>query len=120
MLFLFDDLVNKDKKMGVRITSDEENRKKDEIIFSKRDGIEKSLGNILYQANSALKEHGSNVLFISFGLLKWNDDNGKTAETQLFFVPITLTRKMFNNYSIESIEGDIFSRLIYCIFHDFI
>ena len=108
MLFLFDDLVNKDKKMGVRITSDEENRKKDEIIFSKRDGIEKSLGNILYQANSALKEHGSNVLFISFGLLKWNDDNGKTAETQLFFVPITLTRKMFNNYSIESIEGDIF------------
>jgi superfamily I DNA and/or RNA helicase len=108
MLFLFDDLVNKDKKMGVHLSGIEENRKKDELIFSKKENISKSLGNLLYQANSALKEHGSNVLFISFGVLKWNDENGKTVETQLFFVPVTLNRKMYDNYTIESIEGDIF------------
>ena len=108
MLFLFDDLVNKDKKMGVHLTGDEENRKKDEIIFSKKDGLSKTLGAMFYQANSALKEHGSNVLFVSFGLLKWSDESGKTVETQLFFVPVTLTRKMYDDFTIESIEGDIF------------
>jgi tetratricopeptide (TPR) repeat protein len=108
MLFLFDDLVNKDKKMGVHLSGEEENRKKDEIVFSKKDGISKALGNMFYQANSSLKEHGSNALFISFGLLKWSDENGKTVETQLFFVPVTLSRKMYDNFTIESMEGDIF------------
>ncbi len=108
MLFLFDDLVNKDKKMGVHLSGMEENRKKDEIIFSKKEDITKSLGALFYQANGALKEHGSNVLFISFGLLKWSDENGKSVETQLFFVPVTLNRKMYNIYTIESIEGEIF------------
>ena len=108
MLFLFDDLVNKDKKMGIHLTGDEENRKKDEIIFSKKEGLSRALGSLYYQANSALKEHGSNVLFISFGLLKWSDESGKNVETQLFFVPVTLTRKMYDNFTIEPIEGDIF------------
>ena len=108
MLFLFDDLVNKDKKMGVHLTGDEENRRKDEIIFSRKDGLGKALSSMYYQANSALKEHGSNVLFISFGLLKWKDENAKTVETQLFFVPVTLSRKMYDDFTLESTEGDIF------------
>ena len=108
MLFLFDDLVNKDKKMKIHLSGAEENRKKDELIFSKNEDISKSLGNLFYQANASLKEHGSNVLYISFGVLKWSDENGKEVETQLFFVPVTLNRKMYNNYSIESMEGDIF------------
>ena len=108
MLFLFDDLVNKDKKMAVHLTGDDENRKKDEIIFSRKEGLSKTLSSIFYQANSALKEHGSNALFISFGLLKWVDETGKTVETQLFFVPVTLTRKMYDDFTLESMEGDIF------------
>lgn len=100
MLFLFDDLVNKDKKMGVHLTGDEENRRKDEIIFSRKDGLGKALSSMYYQANSALKEHGSNVLFISFGLLKWKDENAKTVETQLFFVPVTLSRKMYDDFTL--------------------
>ncbi|WP_337860451.1 DUF4011 domain-containing protein [Ferroplasma sp.] len=108
MLFLFDDLVNKDKIMGIRTKTEEENRKKDEIIFSRKEGITKVLGDIFYQANNSLKEHGSNVLFVSFGILKWTDETGKTTETQLFFVPVTLARKMYDNYSLESKEGEIF------------
>jgi DNA polymerase III delta prime subunit len=108
MLFLFDDLVNKDKTMSIHTVSDDENRKKDEIVFSKKEGISKILGNIFYQANNSLKEHGSNALFMSFGILKWTDENGKTIETQLFFVPVTLSRKMYDNFTLESKEGEIF------------
>ncbi len=107
MAFLFDDIVNKDKKMIFKIGNDE-NRKKDEIIISKRENILKSLNEIFYNSGNALKEHGSNVLYLSFGVLKWFDENNNGVETQLFFVPVEINKKLYNNFYIESIEGDIF------------
>ncbi len=108
MMFLFDDLVNKDKKMGVHLSGDEEARKKDEIIFSRKENLARILSNILYQSGNAKKEHGSNVLYISFGILKWTDENNKKVETQLFFVPVEITKKLYDNFIIEAKEGDIF------------
>jgi len=107
MAFLFYDIVNKDKKMAFKIDNDE-NRKKDEIIISKRENILKSLNEIFYNSRNALKEHGSNVLYLSFGVLKWFDENNNSVETQLFFVPVEINKKLYDNFYIESLEGDIF------------
>ncbi len=107
MAFLFDDIVNKDKKMAFKLNNDE-TRKKDEIIISKREGILKSLNEILYNSRNALKEHGSNVLYLSFGVLKWFDENSNGVETQLFFVPVEINKKLYDNFYLESIEGEIF------------
>lgn len=107
MAFLFDDIVNKDKKMVFKINNDE-NRKKDEIIISKKENILKSLNDIFYNSRNALKEHGSNVLYLSFGVLKWFDENNNSVETQLFFVPVEMNKKLYDNFYIESLEGDIF------------
>ncbi|MEM0139594.1 MAG: AAA domain-containing protein [Ferroplasma sp.] len=108
MVFLFDDLVNKDKRMGVHLSGDEENRKKDEIIFSKKENLGKLLNSLMYQSQNAIKEHGSNVLYVSFGILKWNDENGNKVETQLFFVPVNISKKLYETFKIEALEGDIF------------
>lgn len=107
MSFLFDDIVNKDKKMVFKLNNDD-TRKNNEIVISRRENILKSLNEMLYNSRNALKEHGSNVLYLSFGLLKWFDENNNSVETQLFFVPVEINRKLYDNFYLESIEGEIF------------
>ncbi|MEM0132664.1 AAA domain-containing protein [Acidiplasma sp.] len=106
--FIFDDIVNKDKKMSFHTHEDVDSRKKDEIIVSGGEKLINSLKNIYYRAQSALNEHGTIALYLSFGILKWQDSDGSDVETQLFFVPVEMTRKIYDEYYIESVQGDIF------------
>ena len=108
MNFLFDDLVNKDKKMSFQVNS-EESRKRDEIILSTKEKIIPALRNIYYKSQNSIKEHGSVSLYLSFGILKWGEDAEKPIETQLFFVPVEMTKKIYDEYYIESVAGDIIS-----------
>ncbi len=107
MNFLFDDLVNKDKKMSFQLNGDE-TRKRDEIIISTKEKVIHALRNIYYRSQNSIKEHGSVSLYISFGILRWGEDVEKPIETQLFFVPVEMTKKIYDEYYIESVAGDIF------------
>lgn len=61
--------------------------------------LQKTLKNLRYRAITSIEEQGTNVLFLTFGMLKWreSDDSDVTFSSPIILVPVKL--------SIESITS---------------
>jgi hypothetical protein len=54
--------------------------------------LEKTLKNLRYKANTSIEEQGINTLYLTFGMLKWKeqDDTSKTIASPIVLVPVRL------------------------------
>ena len=54
--------------------------------------LEKTLKNLRYKANTSIEEQGINTLYLTFGMLKWKeqDDTSKTIASPIVLVPVKL------------------------------
>jgi len=86
--------------------------------------MQKTLSCLREKAKTANEEHGVNMLYLSFGFLKWTepDDSGAVFNSPLILVPATLTVKSVSSPYILSILEDeivINPTLCYKLEHDF-
>ena len=54
--------------------------------------LQKTLKSLRYRANTSIEEQGINTLFLTFGMLKWNeqDDSSQTLSSPIILVPVKL------------------------------
>lgn len=86
--------------------------------------LQKALRNLRNKAKTAIEEQGVNVLYLSFGFLKWTEsENSEQVFTSpLILVPVTLTVESINSpYVLRLHEDEIVLNptLIYKLENDF-
>ena len=61
--------------------------------------LQKALRNIRNKAKTAIEEQGVNVLYLSFGFLKWTEaeNSNQTYMSPLILVPVSLTVESINS-----------------------
>jgi very-short-patch-repair endonuclease len=69
---------------------------------------QKTLRNLRSKARTAMEEQGVNILYISFGFLKWNESDGsdQTLISPLLLVPVTLTLESITSPFVLSLHED--------------
>ena len=117
---IFERLVVKSRPMEVWIPKDTFNRtrlsqlgRKTQLVTSEEDPkqLERTLRNLTRRSASEYRERGVRILYISFGLLTWNDVTTNTViKSPLLLTPIEVTRKTtLDPYKIEvpSVEEEV-------------
>lgn len=69
----------------------------------------KTLKNLRYRAKTSIEEQGINTLFLTFGMLKWkeNDASNQEVHSPIILVPATLTQKtLFSQYELSPHEDE--------------
>ena len=72
--------------------------------------LQKTLKVLRYRANTSLEEQGVNILFLTFGLLKWSekDNTADVLFSPIILVPVKLTiESLVSPYILSSHEDDI-------------
>ena len=86
--------------------------------------LQKALRNLRNKAKTAIEEQGVNVLYLSFGFLKWTeaDNSNQTFTSPLILVPVTLTVESINSPYVLSLHEDeiiLNPTLVYKLENDF-
>ncbi|MBR5394786.1 MAG: DUF4011 domain-containing protein [Bacteroidaceae bacterium] len=70
--------------------------------------LQKSLKVLRYRANTSIEEQGINILFLTFGMLKWRerDDSTEVYSSPLVLVPVKLTIESLTSPYILSLHED--------------
>lgn len=72
--------------------------------------LELTLKNLRYKANTAIEEQGINTLFLTFGMLRWyeQDSSNKTLLSPLILVPVKLSiESLTSPYKLSLHEDEI-------------
>ena len=72
--------------------------------------LQKTLKVLRYRANTSIEEQGINILFLTFGMLKWreNDDSTDVLASPLVLVPVKLTLESLTSpYVLSPHEDEI-------------
>ena len=69
---------------------------------------QKTLRNIRNKAKTAMEEQGINILYLSFGLLRWNEEghSSQTFDAPLILVPAVLTWESISSPFVLSLRED--------------
>ena len=86
--------------------------------------LQKALRNLRNKAKTAIEEQGVNVLYLSFGFLKWteSENSNQTFTSPLVLVPVTLTIESIKSpYTLTLHEDEIVVNptLVYKLENDF-
>ena len=86
--------------------------------------LQKALRNIRNKAKTAIEEQGVNVLYLSFGFLKWTEaeNSNQTFMSPLILVPVSLTVESINSPYVLSLHEDeiiLNPTLVYKLENDF-
>ena len=86
--------------------------------------LQKALRNIRSKAKTAIEEQGVNVLYLSFGFLKWTEaeNSNQTFMSPLILVPVSLTVDSIKSPYVLSLHEDeiiLNPTLVYKLENDF-
>ena len=86
--------------------------------------LQKTLKVLRYRANTSIEEQGINILFLSFGLLKWieDDNSNQVLYSPIILVPVKLTIESLTSPYVLSLHEDevvVNPTLAYKLEHDF-
>ena len=86
--------------------------------------LQKALRNLRNKAKTAIEEQGVNVLYLSFGFLKWteSENSNQSFTSPLVLVPVTLTIESIKSpYTLTLHEDEIVVNptLVYILENDF-
>lgn len=86
--------------------------------------LQKSLKYLRYKANTSIEEQGINILYLTFGLLKWKEreDSAQIFYAPLILVPVKLTiESLTSPYKLSLYEDEIVINptLVYKLENDF-
>lgn len=86
--------------------------------------LQKSLKHLRYRANTSIEEQGINILYLTFGLLKWKEreDSTQIFYAPLILVPVKLTiESLTSPYKLSLYEDEIAINptLVYKLENDF-
>ena len=89
---IYDRLVTLEEELEVGL--DEEGADASGMLLSDRDRavVERTLLNLRLKARAAQREQGINILFLSIGMLEWNDISGQKLRSPLVLIPVELRR----------------------------
>ena len=89
---IFDRLVLQKEEMEVAL--DAEGAENSGKLLSDRGHtvVERTLLNLRLKARAAQREQGIHILFLSIGMLKWQDSNGQSLRSPLILIPVDLRR----------------------------
>ncbi|MHA1728759.1 MAG: DUF4011 domain-containing protein [Promethearchaeota archaeon] len=73
--------------------------------------LDKLLKKLRRRSKNSIDEQGVNILYIAFGLLKWNeieDEKLETVYSPLFFVPVQVIRKrVLDDFHLQIMDDDV-------------
>ena len=86
--------------------------------------LQKALRNLRSKAKTAIEEQGVNVLYLSFGFLKWteSENSDQTFTSPLVLVPVTLTVESIKSPYVLTLHEDeiiLNPTLVYKLENDF-
>lgn len=125
---LYDMFVKNEEILIFPIESDDENVEADissNIETNKNTAdLQKALRNLRNKSRTSMEEQGVNVLYLSFGFLKWTEDgnSNNVFSSPLILVPVTLTIESISSpYCLHLHEDEIVLNptLVYKLENDF-
>lgn len=125
---LYNMFVKEEKNLVFPLECDEENKKIKLVSNIKtnknNNDLQKALRNLRNRARTAIQEQGVNVLYLSFGFLKWTEaeDSNYIFTSPLILVPVTLTIESISSPYILTLHEDeivVNPTLIYKLENDF-
>ena len=125
---LYNMFVKEENALVFPVEYDEENSEIEYVSNVKTNkntsDLQKALRNLRNKAKTAIEEQGVNVLYLSFGFLKWTESEGSNQifTSPLVLVPVTLTIESIKSpYILTLYEDEIVVNptLVYKLENDF-